>query len=1708
MTSGELISGYSINKTLNQGNNTVVYEASRQSDNEKFILKTCLNPFPKSEEIALLTKEYNTLSTLGLPGINKALDLIQFRNRPVIVFQDFGGITIHGYLENNKLSISEFLVIAVKIVDTLGKIHANNFMHKDINPSNILINPNSGEIRIIDFELSTNLSLERSIVQNPNSHRGTLHYMSPEQTGRMNRSMDYRTDLYSLGITFYEMLTGELPFQSEDPIEILYGHIAKKIEPSMLKTAGVPDVVSNIVLKLTEKIVENRYQSAMGLKFDLEKCLNLIQEDGTIPNFKIAEKDVFSKFRLSENLYSREKEIQLMLQIFEEVENGGCKLLLINGSAGVGKTALVNEIHKPLLKQKGYFISGKFDQFKTHLPFSAFSSAFSELIKYLLVEPDNKLENLNQELKNTLGLDTNVLAELVPEIELILGPQEAAAELNPTESKYRFFYTLIEFVKVFAKQEHPLIIFIDDLQWCDDSSLSLIQQLIVRGIPYLFIIGSYRDNEINEGHPLKLTFEEIQLIKPIDQIHLNPLDQQSVNQMIADTLQSNLEETKPLTSIIFKKTAGNPFYVNELLKTIHNNKSIFFNYETKKWHWSIDKIAALNISGNVVELMTSRLKEFAPDCLRILKLAACIGNSFDLRTLSLVTGLSAKEISSKLWPALEEEIVIPDSEEYLYITESEDFGVTYKFQHDRILQSVYLLVNAQKLQENHLKIGRVLLEHLSETEKNDKLIELVRHLNEGRALIENSLELNQLLELNLQAGEKAESSIAYQSALNYFKFGIELLPDNCWETQYQNAFDLYIGYARNAYQVQDFTAAEKAIDLLLSKALTKLDKVQVLSTRLRQYATIGKTKDAIRLGIDGLKLLGYKLPEKPSTLTVLKEVFMAKWNLGRRKPADLLNDKILEDPEKRAAARLFTEIGPSAYVLGNSNLYGLTNLKVVNLSLLHGICPESSFAYISFGAVLADAFGDFQAAEEFGNLAIAINEKLDNIEYRCRVIAAYGVLTFHFNHHWETIGDWFKKGVSAGFLSGDLFFLAYCAKQITTFHPSMQLELAIKEQEKFLKVIEDTDYQDALDSATMDLQYLKNLVGLTEHPHSMSDDKFDESQRLENMIERNYVSGVGMYHINKAKIYLSLEVYDLAWDHILEADKYNKSLFSLIYLVQQSYSAFFICAGLIDSKSSIRGKLKKRMKKELAKMRKWAAYNPINFKHWQLLMEAEFAYLENRTNQAAKLYEKSIQLAHENKWLSIEAFANEQAAKFYLRLGIRTAAVAYLKSAYYLYQKWGANSKLKYLENAYSELLDLIKSTISIHPVNSHFTTSGSESFQNLDVGALFKSYQAISGEIELNSLLKTTMQIALVNEGAENGMLLLEKDNNLYIQAIAKDNEVKTMQHILAKQSKLLPKTIINYVSRTHEAIILDDAAKHSQFSEDAYIQANQTKSVLCSPIMFLKKLYGIIYLENNISVGVFTEERLRLLNLLSSQMAVSIQNAHLYANLEHKVEERTMALRAEKKKSDELLHNILPEEVANELKKNGLAKARQFDNTTVLVTDFINFTKISESLTPKELVAEIDLYFTAFDEIVERNGLEKIKTNGDAYLGVCGMPIEFEDHAVKAVNAALDISRFVEERKNKGGLFDIRIGLNSGPVVAGIVGVKKFAYDIWGDTVNTAARMESHSSNGRINISDSTYQLVKNDFNCKYRGGIEAKNKGMIDMFFVEGPKEKINE
>ena len=866
------LSGYEITEQLYAGHRTLVYRGVRHQDQVSVVIKLLRNEFPSFNELVQFRNQYAIAKTLNSPNIITTYSLEPYNNSYALIMEDFGGVSLKEWAIKTRieLSLQDFLRIVISLSETLNTLHINKIIHKDLKPANILVNPDTKEVKLIDFSIASLLPRESIAIQNVNNLEGTLAYLSPEQTGRMNRGIDYRSDFYSFGITLYELLTKKLPFVANDPMELVHCHLAKSPIPVHELDTEIPLALSAIISKLMAKNAEDRYQTALGLKHDLERCLDQLQGTGTIEIFPLGERDMSDRFLIPEKLYGREQEVSKILNAFERVSQGGVEMMLVAGSSGIGKTAVVNEVHKPITRQRGYFIKGKYEQFQRNIPFSAFVQAFRDLMTKLLSESDVQLQNWKDKILQALGENGQILIEVIPELVSIIGQQPLVPELSGNAAQNRFNQLMQKFVNVFTSVEHPLVIFLDDLQWADLASLKLLQ-LLMKDSEHLLVIGAYRDNEVSSTHPFTMTVED--LLKTgavINTVTLKPLTENDLNQLVADTLNCDRSKSQILTELIFQKTKGNPFFATQFLKTLYEGGQIFFDAAKRYWQCDITQTKALAIADDVVEFMSLQLQKLPTETQEILKLAACIGAQFDLQTLALISGLSSKNTANALWSAIQEELVIPITDVYKFFPELDcqtdclaDINATYRFLHDRVQQASYSLILDNQRHIIHLKIGQLLRQQHPLEQNDSHIFEIVNQLNLGAFCIEQNLELNELAQLNLKAGCKAKLSTAYGSASEYFRDGLKALGHDCWKTSYALSVQLYQELAEVEYLKANFVLALDVSKVVIEEAKTLLDKIRSYELTVQVYISLDKQVEAIETGLTTLALLGVNLvPEE------------------------------------------------------------------------------------------------------------------------------------------------------------------------------------------------------------------------------------------------------------------------------------------------------------------------------------------------------------------------------------------------------------------------------------------------------------------------------------------------------------------------------------------------------------------------------------------------------------------------------------------------------------------------------------------------------------------------------------------------------------------------------------------------------------------------------------------------------------------------------
>ncbi|MEG3929357.1 AAA family ATPase [Microcoleus sp. D3_18a_C4] len=1518
-----ILRGYQINEQIYAGNRTVVYRARRSSDRQPVVIKLLRNDFPRFHELVHFRNQFVITKNLELPGTIKAYSLETYHNQYALVMEDFGGISLCSYLASLVFAskeplegwpVNEFLPIGIQIANSLDGLYRHHVIHKDLKPANILINPASKQVKLIDFSIASLLPRQTQEIQNPNLLEGTLAYISPEQTGRMNRGIDYRTDFYSLGVTFYELLTRQLPFQSDDPIELVHCHLAKQPIPVHHLNKSVPLVLSEIVSKLMAKNAEDRYQSALGLKFDLETCLYQWQKTGEIASFKLGQRDLCDRFIIPEKLYGRENEVFSLLAAFDRVSAGSAEMMLVAGFSGIGKTAVVNEVHKPIVAARGYFIKGKFDQFGRTQPFSAFVQGFRDLMKQLLSETDAKLEQWKTQILAALGENAQVIVEVIPELERIIGEQPAAPELSGSAAQNRFNRLLENFIQLFTTKEHPLVIFLDDLQWADSASLKLIQLLTSdRDRRYLFLIGAYRDNEVSPVHPLVLTLSDIQHTgATVNTITLAPLDRSELNCLIADTLACSRALALPLTELVYQKTQGNPFFSTQFLKSLHEDGIIEFNFEARYWQCDIARVRTLALTDDVVEFMALQLRKLPIRTQEVLKLAACIGNQFDLATLAIVDENSPTETATALWKALQEGLILPVSDVYKFYQQcSKELGnpatqeetadllssneqlAKYKFLHDRVQQAAYSLIPEDQKRSTHLKIGQLLFKETSEVEREERIFEMVNHLNMAIKLVSDRVQREEFAHLNLVAGRKAKAATAYATALECLSNGIELLATDCWDSQYQLTLNLYEEAVEAAFLIGEFEQMDRWVQIVLQQARTSLDTVKVYTVRIQSYIAQNNLPLAEQTALIVLKQLGVEFPENPSPEKVQQTQDETKRKFARHTLEELINLPEMTDSYYLAALRILGTVVSASYQSA-SKLFPLIVCKPIELSLTYGNAPTSAFSYAWYGLIHAGTGGDIDIGYQSGEVALGL---LDNVKSKELKTKTYN-LVYGYVRHWKRYPQdslpFLLEAHQIALEAGELEYAAYGLYNYTALSFSMGRDLAEmeRETETFDRAIHQIRQGNALSFVKIFRQAVLNLRGKTDNPCRLVGEAYDEDIMIPQHQANNVQYAICSVYLNKLILGYLFENYQQALENAVLAEQYSDALtaglqYSLIYF----YGSLTYLAVYAEADAEKQAALLEKVAVNQAKSKRWAEYAPMNHLHKFYLVEAERYRVLGQQVEAMDFYDRAIALAKENKYLNEEALANELAAKFYLQWGKEKIAQLYLIDAYYAYSRWGAKAKIDDIEQRYFQLLApilqhnqvrLFEAVTTSHDTSSsskNQTITGSTSTTVIDLPTVIKAYQALSSEIKLEQLLTTLMEVAIQNAGAQTGVLILKEEENWTIAVHCSDRQGCLLQETIGiEESESIPQTVINYVKRTQKTLVFDDVKTELIFTSDPYIKQHQPNSILCTPITHQGKMMAILYLENNLTTGAFTGDRVALLNILCSQAAISLENARLY--------------------------------------------------------------------------------------------------------------------------------------------------------------------------------------------------------------------------------------
>jgi predicted ATPase/signal transduction histidine kinase len=1512
--------GYTPHQTLHESTRSTLIRATRLEDGCPVVLKLPPSDGFGQRRALELHREYAITRRVEGEGILRALRLEELPGaRVALVLEDFGGTSLHHLLqERGPLDVGTFLELASRISAALGHIHAQHVIHKDIKPHNLLVNPRTGVVKIADFSLSAAISMEAATPESPSRLMGTLAYMAPEQTGRMNRGVDYRADFHALGATFFEMLTGRRAFTANTPLELLHAHLAQLPPSPRDFVPELPEALAALVLKLLSKDPAARYQSARGLLADLEECRRQLRERGRITPFAPGHADQTQTFRLPQGLYGRASDVSALLEAYARASAGRHQLVLVTGSAGIGKSSLVQELHQASASNGGRFASGKCDALHRGVPFDAIQQVLRLLVRQTLAEGEEVRAELRQRLLETVGGNASVLAEAVAEMPSLLGGQPPSLPLPPDQSKNRLTLTLARALRAFAAPGRPLCLFLDDLQWADSGTLAVVQTLAheARGLP-LLVVGSYRDAEVSGDHPLHLTLDGLRALGiPLTRLHLTPLGVEEIARMVSEAIAVDAARALELGRFLHSRTGGNPFSIKEFLRFLHEKGLLRFDARGGRWEWDLARLEAREIPDDVAELMARELRQLPADTGDVLRLAACLGTAFHFRELSVAWGRPGRETARALWGAIERGLVLPLSGDYLLLEPQgagvpADFDVPLRFPHDKVRQAAYSLLPEQERAECHVRTGLRLLEDArAQGTQEERALSILPHLGHLPHRVPASLRL-ELADLHLRAGRRAKSAGAYHTACELFRTGGVLLPADAWESEHERAFTLQMELAEASYLAGEFEGAQSLFSALLARARTPSQRVGVHSMQVLLLSLSNRYARALEAGLAGLRLLGVELPASPERTRIAEEMKEVVTLLGGRRPADLLDLPWTDEPGVDQCATLIAHMLDAAF-LSDRGLYALLVLHGVRLSLEHGNHPLSAMSYVGYAVLRVAAFDDPETGWEFGQLATALARRSHNPMLFSRVRWVCSNLVDHWTHGVRAANESIEEAYRLAWEAGDWLTAGNCLSTLVWRNYSIGVPLPdIQERNlRLMELYERTRTLMFLSNCHFLQRVVRELIG----PERQASTEGVEQRAEPEVEERTEMARMNRHQLNAERHYLLGRA-----EHALEeAEQAALTQTSHAGFFRRTTHAFFhalsaaaVFGGVGDA--GRRQELLAVMEQHRAYLEKCARRIPENFAPYHLLVTAELARVKGQeTGAIAAEYERAIAAARASGFLHVEGMANERAFRFHADQGHRSKALAYLVDALDAYERWGAFAKVRLLAAEQASLLatwshslrrwsaralpagSLPPPTGPRWPAALASSPASSESLSDwLDVDSVLKASQAISSELLFPQLVATLVQIAMESTGAQRGVLVLKRGEDFLVEAVGEVGGPSSAQHPTQPlaQSSALCLAVAWRVLKTGTYVLLDDALHEESLSEDPYLQGRGIRSLLCVPILHRQATVGLFYLENNLIPGAFTTDRLKVLGMLSAQAAISLENAGLYRKLEehtHTLEQR----------------------------------------------------------------------------------------------------------------------------------------------------------------------------------------------------------------------------
>lgn len=1506
---------------LNENTVEPVYENGpilllRAKDNNTGLIRYFKALRPELADNALeqrLQQEYEQAQRLAAADVWKPEGLSEWRGAPALLLEHVEGNPFTDFLQSGRIELNLFLHLAIGAAEAVSKLHQTKHLHLNLSPYAFFAESNQTKCRLSELHRVTPISTvpETHVLPQPVYETNALFYAAPELTGRMKRRPDYRTDLYALGILFYRMLAGELPFHSDDVPELIHMHLSQ--EPKPLTAYQIPKPLSDIVLKCLAKHPEHRYPSAFALRRDLETALNKWLTDGDLEDYEIGSDAVSDQFVISETIYGREAALQSLNAAYDQVRKGGTEFIFVSGIPGIGKSYLIHEFQKSIQHQNALFIYGKFDQFKRAAPYYALREAGKQLLQYMLTLNRETYLKLRRRIREAVGPNGQVLVEILPEFESVLGKQPPILELPPAEMYNRLMMTLQKVLSVFTSKDQPLIVFLDDLQWADSASIQLIQDIALStNRKYRLFIGSFRDREVTGPHPLRVLIDKLQQQKNshTTQIYLEPLDERNLEQLLADTLQPTKQSVQTLAQLMMKKTKGNPFFTKQFFRSIFEQQLLWFDYSACVWAWDEEKIQELHMSENVVDFMISKITRLPQQLQLLLQHAACIGHQFTSETLALVTGRSPDEVKEILKVAVNDGLI-----HSVRLDGNSEAPVTsYKFLHDRVYQALYSLLPDDRKQEIHLHIGRLLERYYQDAGmQEENLFEIVNQFNLGAELIESREEKDRIAFLNLKACRKAKASSAYDTGLRYALNGYRLLEADLWERQYELAYALQLEKAELEYLCGHFEQAKHSFAAALLHSRTKLQKADAYNLMMVLFTNMGEHEEVLRIGLEGLQLFGIHIRRNIGKTSIAWELLKSQLLKGTRSIDDLIDIPVMTDPKHKAVMRFMVHLIPSTYFL-NSELYIYLMIRMFNYSLQHGHDEGSAYAYSTYGVIMSSLLGRLNSGLAFGRLGVKLSDSFNHLPIKCKVYFGAGAFTSHVKEHIDTNIEMLQKAYQFGEESGDFVYAGYSI--------TFSFFLRLFRGDHLLDVFKDSEHHQHFIYKTQDRDTRMILTVLQRFMLNMRDQAFSPDKgaaRSEQLMDAEEIRQINRstnkaiihtYYVMQGQTYYLFNRLQEAKKLLEEAESVLSSIFGMLHFHLHHFHYGMVLAALYSEASPAEKKhFRERIQVSIRFMDKWAKHSPDNFLHLKLLLEAEWYRITDKRTLAEEKYDQAIHYASKGRFIQHEAMASECAAKHYLQGGKVKIARSYLIEARSLYAKWGAERKVTDLEAQYPYLV-----------------SRGQAAEANIDLSSVVEA--AMSSEAVFQQMLDSTMTIVLENAGAEKGLLVLERDRRLWIDAKKIVNAPFTEMCITPLEDcRDAAVSVIQYAARTGETVLLQDAVSSELFAKDAYIRSKRPISILCVPICRLSKPIGALYLENNQAAHVFNEERVETLQLLAAEIAVFMENAKLCASLESKdvkLQQPSEATMPNSRKSQhELFNNVQTVHALLMMNKYDMARA-----------------------------------------------------------------------------------------------------------------------------------------------------------------------------------------